>query len=403
MPTKRIDALDAIRGFALFGILFINAYAISHPGGPPAFQSNATGLNKAVLFFLIFFIESKFFTLFSLLFGVGFSIQLSSAKQKGIASTFFLRRMSGLLLFGLVHIVLIWEGDILFIYAITGILLFALRHRTEQQLLRLCRWLVLVPLIFYLLLFSFSLVVRLKGFHLADIDTFDKNLNDVFQLASQNEKKAILSTSYAELIKHRVSGYIGSLFLLLTRIPTILTMFILGYLAGQNNLVVNPQKHTFFLRRIMLQTLPPSFLISLLVTIGYFLLPPVSALLVLFFNQAIAGPLWAIGTVSGLTLWLQNKPMNKLFSFFRDYGRMALTNYLLQSFFCTVLFYGYGLGLARAASPLLTFGVAILLSIFLMAGSSFYFRYFKMGPMELIWRRITYGRAKAASDSATEK
>ena len=148
MPTEvivknqdRIQVLDVLRGFALAGILIINAMSIlAVKGSTPAFTVDIPIADRTLQDLILFFVESKFFTLFSLLFGIGFAIQVQSAEKQGNA---FLprisRRMAGLLIFGLLHILLLWDGDILVIYAITGTLLILFRKTTYS---RIRKWVV---------------------------------------------------------------------------------------------------------------------------------------------------------------------------------------------------------------------------------------------------------------------
>ena len=135
-PQERVQVLDVLRGFALLGILLINAMSIlAVKGSTPAFTVDIPFLDRLLQDLILFFVESKFFTLFSLLFGIGFAIQIQSAERQG---TKFLprisRRMLGLLVFGLLHILLLWDGDILVIYAITGSILIAFRKTAFSRL-----------------------------------------------------------------------------------------------------------------------------------------------------------------------------------------------------------------------------------------------------------------------------
>jgi uncharacterized protein len=113
----------------LAGILIINAMSIlAVKGSTPAFTVKLRPLDRLLQDLILFFVESKFFTLFSLLFGIGFAIQIQSAeRQRRAFVPRISRRMAGLLLFGLAHVLLLWDGDILVIYAITGTILIAFR------------------------------------------------------------------------------------------------------------------------------------------------------------------------------------------------------------------------------------------------------------------------------------
>ena len=159
---KRIQVLDVLRGFALIGILIINAMSIlAVKGSTPAFTVDIPNADRVLQDLILFFIESKFFTLFSLLFGIGFAIQIQSADRQGTA---FLprisRRMAGLLVFGVLHILLFWDGDILVIYAITGTILISFR---KTNFVRIKRWIIsllAVPGVLFLIIFAYTLIAR---------------------------------------------------------------------------------------------------------------------------------------------------------------------------------------------------------------------------------------------------
>ena len=157
--TARIDILDVLRGVALGGILVINAMSIlAVKGSTPAFTVAIPPLERALQDAILFFVESKFFTLFALLFGVSFAIQMDSAQRQGVA---FLpriaRRLGALLVCGLAHVLLLWEGDILVIYALTGTVLVAARNITPRASTRWIIGLLAVPAALVFLAFVMSL------------------------------------------------------------------------------------------------------------------------------------------------------------------------------------------------------------------------------------------------------
>jgi uncharacterized protein len=164
VAPERIQVLDALRGFALAGILIINAMSIlAVNGSTPAFTVNIPVLDRLLQDLILFFVESKFFTLFSLLFGIGFAIEIQSAERQGNA---FLprisRRMAGLLLFGLAHILVLWDGDILVIYAITGAILIAFR---KTIFTRIRIWVIALlgaPALLVAAVFSYTWLARLS-------------------------------------------------------------------------------------------------------------------------------------------------------------------------------------------------------------------------------------------------
>ncbi|MBN8191873.1 hypothetical protein JI667_06900 [Bacillus sp. NTK074B] len=149
IPDKnRITILDSLRGFALLGIFLINITSIGSAGGPPTFETKHYLLDELYNQFLLLMIESKFFTLFSFLFGVGFAIQLTRANEQGIDIVpRFSRRLICLFLFGAIHIALFWEGDILVIYSVAGAALLLFRKCQNKTLLIWIASFLIIPIV----------------------------------------------------------------------------------------------------------------------------------------------------------------------------------------------------------------------------------------------------------------
>src|SRR5688572_1420643 len=153
---ERIEVLDALRGAALFGIIAANMRGFS---GPLAAYFDHTlmwtdPVNRMAQVFVDIFIQGKFITLFSFMFGIGFAIQMERADQSGIVSRgFYMRRLALLLLFGVIHFMFVWWGDILAPYALMGFLLMLFRTRSQNAVLRWSGVLFAYPLLFGTFLF----------------------------------------------------------------------------------------------------------------------------------------------------------------------------------------------------------------------------------------------------------
>ena len=129
IDSKRIEAIDALRGFALLGVLFAN---IPFGGDPPIESS----YDDTIHFLYNFLISKKFITIFSMLFGFGFFIQFSRAKEKVINfNSYFLKRMGLLFLIGCIHSFVLWNGDIVMSYAFGGLFLLLLRNWSVKKLI----------------------------------------------------------------------------------------------------------------------------------------------------------------------------------------------------------------------------------------------------------------------------
>lgn len=158
-PDQRINALDILRGFALIGILLMNIEWFGRPiSGPEGFDVELTGLDHAVGWLIRCFVEGKFYKLFALLFGMGFAVMLTQAMRKDRPfGAWFSRRMLVLFVFGILHMVFLWEGDILHDYAVAGLLLLGFiyllrtkyfkKFNNPRSILKLALWCLSMPML----------------------------------------------------------------------------------------------------------------------------------------------------------------------------------------------------------------------------------------------------------------
>ena len=393
--AERVVALDVLRGFALFGIVLINLTAFKAPGGPPALGFEGAFGDRLVLWGLVTLVESKFFTLFSLLFGVGFGVQLVRAEAKGAAlGARFFRRLLILGLFGVLHVVLLWEGDILLLYALLGGVLFWFRKTPPRALLGWVLGLLAVPIVFFSLALGGSLVARDLPGSAAQVRALDNNFIQAIDQARAEEVRIYRTGSYADILSRRLSNYAVTFTLLVTRVPTVLAMFLLGLYVGKAGVLQNIDASLPLLKRVRFWGLGLGLPMSVLVTAGYVQLPGFSGVIALLFNQALAGPILVLGYAATLVLLTRSPSWRRWLAPLTATGRMALTNYLAQSLVLTLLFYSYGFGLAGRVTP--SMGVAIAAGIYLIQTllSVLWLRYFRFGPLEWLWRSLTYGRAQ---------
>lgn len=198
-----------------------------------------------------------------------------------------------------------------------------------------------------------------------------------------------VSPSSGEVLVARVESYGLTSALLLSRVPSVLAMFLLGLYVGKRRVLERLDDHLVLVRRVRAWGLGLGLSVSLLVTLGNATLPPISSLVALFFNQALAGLLLAMGYAATPVLLLRSSAWRRRIRPLAATGRMALTNYLLQSLVCTLLFYGYGLGLAglvrSAVSVLVAAGIYAAQTVF----SGWWLRRFRFGPAEWLWRSLT--------------
>ena len=386
----RIQVLDVLRGFALAGILIINAMSIlAVKGSTPAFTVDIPFAGRILQDLILFFVESKFFTLFSLLFGIGFAIQIQSAKKQGNA---FLprisRRMAGLLLFGTLHILLLWDGDILVIYAITGTLLILFRKTTNSRIRKWVISLLAVPGVLVFAILVYTLIARLS---VSGAETFAKSDASLAkEFANTDATKKLLQNGFIEGIAERIHTYLELSPLLFSRIPTVLAMFLIGLYLGRSNFIRQLPEKIEILKKVRFWGLTVGFSLMFFIVAGTKFLPTVSALIAIIEDQYLAGPILCLGYASAVTLDFLKKPTRKIYGFFSKVGRMALTNYLTQSLVLTFLAYGWGLGLALKLNGFQVLGISFLLYVAQVILSGLWLSKFKYGPFEWVWRCITY-------------
>jgi uncharacterized protein len=386
---ERIDVIDILRGFTILGILLVNmplygwpnwgllrAMRTQLPGGPA---------DEAASWFLWLFAEDKFYPLLSFLFGVGFSIQLArSHSPTANFLTVYRRRLLALLLIGLVHGFLIWSGDILVRYALMGFLLLPFRARSPKTILLFALALLFIPIA----LLPVQQHLHQRAFaHIVASDADYKALWNESLHAYSHGTFAVISLERARAVAWSLSWPISWL--------QILGLFLMGLYAGRHEFFQNLQTHLPFVRKALWWALALG-VGGMLIRAGVFKLPNL-------FGPYLTGTgeevLETIGCLAlstfyagAIILLAQQQAWKPWLAPLAAVGRMALSNYLFQSLVCTTLFYSYGLGLfgkvGSVAGLCLTcaiYAAQVLLSLW-------WLRHFCFGPMEWVWRSLTYGK-----------
>lgn len=386
----RIGELDLIRGVALLGIIIANMPLYSYPylymnmlegsWWPGTFDQIA----RQLIYILV---EYKFITMFSFLFGAGFMIFLERAEQKGRrGGALYVRRLSVLLVFGILHGYFVWFGDILIIYAILGFALLAFRSRRPGTLLCWALGLLLIP--------SVWIAVHTFAPSLIPWGLPPGPAAEAAERFIRDSIEAYGSGSYADIFQQRLADLSNLQNSSLLTIPMTFAMFLLGAYAWRKDWLRNPKLHTGLIRNIWLW----SGLVGLpFLLLQIWLYQTVDAGQA-GFNHAhwagvlIAGPAISLFYTTSLLLLVQKRFWRKLLVPLQDAGRMALTNYLLQSVGCTLLFYSYGLGWYGQISPF--YGLLLSLAIFgvQVQASRLWMRRYRLGPAEWLWRSLTYGQ-----------
>ena len=383
MPAPpRIALIDGLRGFALFGIIVVNVgfFASTWAGiSDPAFDGPSSDAAQALV---KFFFESKFYLLFSFLFGYSFTIQMDSAARNGVPfGRRFWRRLLGLFLLGLAHGLLFFSGDILMIYAIAGCVLFLVRNwKPRTALIAAGVLLVLASLVWGLLALSAA----------GDPEPYR---SDPVELAADAEElEAGYTGSVATVVETR-SDELGDVFFLLLLIqgPSALAMFFVGLAGGRARALHEPERF----RKLWKWMLGVGLLLGLPAA-GFYALAghepalnePARELAALSLDILLA-PALAGAYLAALVLARSTRVGSRLLASLAPAGRIALSNYLFQSIALSLIFTGYGLGLVGTVSP----AVAVLIAIGVFACetwlSALWLRRHRYGPAEWILRAFT--------------
>ena len=383
-PGERSEWLDALRGFALLGILLYNVEVFGgyvFRGLLPPIERIGETLDPGLDFLAHLLIQGKFYSLFSFLFGLGFALQMQRAQTAGADGAALMRRRLGwLLVFGLAHALLVWFGDILTVYALLGFSLLAFWRLSQRVLLIVALCLLASPVAFYLVFIAVGM-----GNPLAIDPSIPPEQSLIGRVV-----RAIADGSYAEVVQTQAVLYPGGWIRRAVQLalPRILGMFLLGVWAARTGLPRIGEAQASMLRA----WLGCAVAIGLPLNLAFTLLGGNDALypadlegLLTVALAAVGVPLLCLGYVAMFALhWRRARPGHLLVVA----GRTALSQYLGQSVVCVALFYGFGFGLfgrfSYAVQLLIACGVYLLLALAAKA----WLRAFPQGPMELLWRRL---------------
>ncbi len=399
IEKKRIDILDALRGFALFGIILAHMNNQYYAGFTPpghdnmAIKNSVDGVLQMIHDIFIF---GKFYTIFSFLFGLSFGIQMLNAKEKGKS---FLGRFAWrlALLFGIgflnhIH----YRGDILTIYAVLGFFLL-LFHKAGNRML---------------LFWAFFFILNMPGFIFKSVDYF-KSLNKpaasqtqpaglpesidfkkmqedatvYFSMVKQGDYTGIIKTNITKEFQNKLGFQIYS-----GRLFVTMGLFILGLYVAKRKIFENIQQHLSGIKRWLWFT--AIFCMIMLIvyfTFGEKLFQTTGLLsLALSFLADVFSPALSMVYAGSFILVFQKTAWEKRLAGLAPLGRMGLTTYLAQTFFGVFIFYGYGLNLLDVIGNSTAFVIGIVFFIAQLYFSKWWMRRYYYGPFEWAWRSLTY-------------
>jgi uncharacterized protein len=403
-PRQRIVTLDIVRGFALLGILIMNM-----PGFSTSFFAEADGshlwnapIDRAADTLREMLFSGKFNSMFSLLFGIGFTIQFARMQElsPGNATQLYLRRLLVLLAMGLLHVMVFWNGDVLHIYAVLGLLLLlVLRHASDRTILVLIVLCLLYPAVSGVLRvlvttpeITATLVAKAKAWEASNnlayghgtwLQAVHERTREFFYFYDNVWSFWGTFGFYVQMATTMLIGVLIGRHHLPERIPEILPtirrvhwwLFGIGIVCA---LIFGAIWET--------QRTPGPSPLKVIASVAYVLC---RLSMMLFYVLAIV-------RLAQLPAW------QKRFAPIAAAGRMPLTNYLMQTAICTTIFEGWGFGLWGQVGPALQLLMAPAIFFLIQVPFSvFWLRRFEYGPLEYAWRVLTYGKLRFRPVAAT--
>jgi uncharacterized protein len=394
---ERISLMDALRGLALLGIITANLPSFSgyvHLS-PEARQALPTfALDWLIDPLLHILIASKFSTIFSMLFGVGFAMQLEKARAQGVVfRPYFAKRMLLLLTLAVLHAYLLWFGDILRYYALAGLSLLLVAHWTEKKIL--LAGLVLagvVTPVFFILIEAVWYFPPVPG---------DLSWQEIVNAFRQGTYGQVLAANWQlDEVRNFWQGTPVT-------IASTTGKVLIGFWMGKKGLFRQPEQHRPLLRRWFWGGL----LLGLPSSVAYWAIKTghlhLDSLWLVGLPFVVAGGM-ILHSLFYISVFVQAWGGGRGFSWLKTFvpvGKMALTNYLMQTTVGLFLFYGYMpgphlMGQVGPASLLLLGGLIFALQVLF---SHWWLRSYAQGPVEWLWRRLAYAGLKRKKAEAGQQ
>ncbi|MGW3789254.1 DUF418 domain-containing protein [Micromonospora chokoriensis] len=379
----RIADVDALRAVALLLILIVNIAFFSsgysfHLVPDPAYHSWG---DQAVRWLVELLFAMKAYLLFSFLFGYSFTLQLDSAARRGVDfAPRFRRRLAGLFVLGILHAVLLFQGDILATYALLGLILLGMRRVAVGTAVRAA----------VLLTGGIGFAVALAAVGGAQLVT-----DPATALAAGQRSTEALQGGIGSVVAEHVRQLPAMVGTLLVQGPLALSAFLFGYAAGRRRLLTDVAGNRQLLRRVQQLGYPIGLAGAVIFAAG-----GGTANLTGLAAGVLTAPLLAAAYAATLLQFFQTSRGRRVVAVVAPAGRMSLTNYLGQSLLCVLVFTGVGLGLAGTAAPAVVLLIAVAIYGSQLAASAAWMARFRYGPVEWLlraWTEQRWPRIRAAN------
>jgi uncharacterized protein len=373
-----------VRGFAVLGMFAVNMLSFSGYSHVPLQEIGFA--HRLVALFIKFAAEAKFYPLFSFLFGWGAAIQMRRAVEREEPFIpLYVRRLIILLLIGLVHAVLVWEGDILVTYALLGLPLLLFRGRPDRIILLTAIVCILIPA----MLSTPGPAASIRDWHAGAVAPLRQGMME------GHRENLYGDGSYPAMVGQRLRALGSSYGNFIYWASHIFGMFLLGLFAGRRRIFHNIGDHRLLFRRttwVGLGVGLPLTFIFVAASARSSLVPAAYRELAVRGARTIGGSALCLFYVSGVVLLTRKRRWMQRLSPLVFVGRAALSNYLLQSIVCTLVFYGYGLGLYGELGPAVTIFLTIIIFRAQVDLSRWWLQRHRFGPAEWLWRSLAYGK-----------
>ncbi len=429
---ERFETLDVLRGVAIFGILLANILIFAFPvQAAGVIRERVSGADAVATLFVALFVEGKFYTLFSILFGMGLALQSARAEEQGRPfAGVYLRRIFVLLLIGIVHGILLFAADILAFYAVVALVAIPFRKLAPKTLLTTG---VALYAAGTLALGAYVTVGR-TGAMPADPnwqelletrrtalegsgDTLSDEAGSQLRAATKplivritrllpvaelefyefmaDEQRIFSSGTFGEMARHRAAAFfLVSMPLKLIFVSwRVLALFLIGMYFVRSSFLIGGGRSPTNWKNMALSAFALGMILQLIGGVTQ----PAMGQNVAFTAVALTGIL--VGTfvlslsyAAGVALVAATIGRTLIVRAIAAVGRTALTNYLGQSIVCGIIFYSFGFGLFGQLH--VTEAIALTVPIFgvQLVVSTLWLRMFRFGPMEWVWRTLSYGR-----------
>jgi uncharacterized protein len=391
-PHDRLRYLDVLRGFALFGVLLANLVSQARnigidPSVASAFPT--ADLDEIAIGLVRYFVAAKAYTLFAILFGAGFTLQLDRLEARGLHGEDLLgRRLLALWLFGLAHAVFLWHGDVLVLYATAGFGLLAFRRLAP-------RW----QLVLGLALSILPSGVFLPLYHIL----FEPSYAGMSAIEIEGQRQAFAEGTYLDIVRENVGAYARIYFYysyVYAGVPETLGRFVLGmwllrawqatpdaFLRHRDRIVrisalLGIAGGLAYMSRDLVRNLVDGLEYGMAIRTGRNLVAVIGTFGMAAFYAHLVHAALTNGVAQRATAVLA------------DVGRMAFSNYLMQSACYLAIFTSLGLGLMGRFGTAVCIPIAMTIFGVQALASRWWLARFEMGPAEWAWRQLTYGRER---------